>query len=182
MVGTPETASFLQAMAQEIHDLNGSDFVSKVSLKLVDDFAAVPPYGQITEDIIIGYPEGVPSPTRFLSQQGASLVFAPDETISGTNWVSLENRFMLRKENCILALRIEGAIDRVIYPDVFVRNNFSGAIFHPSKVAVLSPKDGNTMLLINLAKSRQDEPHTLTILFNKGDFTYRIDGISYVSL
>lgn len=182
MSGNTETASFVQSLAQEIHDLNGRESLSTVDLRLVPDLQNIPRFGLITGNIVIGYPEGGASPTRFLSQQDDALVFAPDDTISGTNWVSLETRFMLHKENSILAVRIEGVIDRVNYPDVFVRNNFSGAIFRPGKVAVLSPKDGNTMLLINLSKSATDEPHTLTLLFNKGNFTYRINGISFVSL
>ena len=174
--------TFLQSLADELYALNDGSFVRDIDLALNAGIDEVKAYDLVTPQIALGFPDNGASPVRFLSNQDNALIIEADESISGTNWMALEMPVQPKGSRCVLAVRLGVEADRSIYPDVFVRNKYSGTDYKPSRVAVFSPKFSETFLLINIPGDDFLAPHSLNILFNDGPFRLEISQIRYVSL
>ncbi|GAA6203184.1 hypothetical protein [Aquicoccus sp. SU-CL01552] len=176
------SSSFLQSLADELYSLNEGSFVRDIDLVLNPDAPEAKAYELVTPQIALGFPEHSPSRTSFLSNEGNALVIDADETVSGANWMALEMPVRPKGPRCVLAVRFDVEADRSIYPEVFVRNKYSGTDYKPNRVAVFSPKFSSTFLLINIHGDDLLAPHSLNVLFNCGPFRLEISRIRYVSL
>lgn len=175
-------SSFLQSLADELYLLNEGSFVRDIDLVLNADAADSKAYELVTPQIALGFPQHSPNPARFLSNEGSALVIDADETVSGANWMALEMPVQPKGPRCVLAVRFDVEADRSIYPEVFVRNKYSGTDYKPGRVAVFSPKFSSTFLLINITGEDLSAPHSLNVLFNDGPFRLKLSQIRYVSL
>lgn len=176
-------SDFLKNLGEELFEMNSRAFVRDVDLTLLTLKDPVVPYTKFTPDIAVGYVDTSDfSPMSYLSNEGDALCFAPDDVADGSNWVSFEVPVQPNGKKCAFVIHIRMEIDRAVYPDVFVRNTYTGVQFKSNKVAVLSPKATDMFLVINLDNEIEDEPHIFTMIFTTGSFNLKIYSINYVSM
>jgi len=178
-----ENPNFLKNIGDELFEMNARKFVRDVDLGLLPIEGAAEPYQKVTHDITVGYVSTPDfSPVDFITNEDTALRFAPDATVGGSNWVSFEMPVVPNGNKCAFVVQVNMGVDRVVYPDVFVRNTHTGVDFRPNKVAVLSPKASEMFLVINLDNVAENDPHTFTMIFTTGSFDLKISSITYVSM